>query len=259
MLKNVIVTALAVAWCASTVGAAERTKELGMVNYYAKYEAFKESRTKSYGKSQNALFANLKEMGCPVEWVDVDIFLPAGKTQRDACKRILIPAMSDTFTLEMYRGMEDYVKSGGLLVTQVSCVIVDTNSNYKHDAGDKTHKYPAKTFLGVYGAGGGPISAIKAVKDSPLTKGIALDEWITLEKATAGRTTRNLSADVVALCRGKVKGEEKEMPFLTAKSHGKGACVYLVGYFWGPGNGKTMTQLVKNILSAETLAALCAP
>ena len=259
MLKNLIVVLLTVIWSASAVGAAGRTKELGVVNYYAKYEAIKESRTKSYRKSQESLFASLKEMGQPVEWVDVDVFLPAGKATRDAYKRILIPAMSDTFTLEMYQGMEDYIKSGGLLVTQVSCVIVDTNSSYKHDATDKTHKYPARTFLGLYGAGGGPISAVKAVKDSPLTKGIALDEWITLEKATAGRTTTNLSADVVALCRGKVKGKQIEMPFLASKSSGKGACVYLVGYFWGPGNDKTMTQLVKNILSAETLAALCAP
>ena len=256
MRRNLLIL-LAVALALPTIAlAADRAKELGVVNYYAKYDAWHPGRTKGYDKAVKAYFENLKALGFKPEWVDVDIFLKKGKAERDACKRIVIPQLCDVFTREMYEGMDDYVRGGGLLFTQVSCVIEDTDKSYSHNKGDKVIDYTPKGFLGVRGTGGCAMNEIKVLVESPLTEGLKVGEWIKLPKTTYGRRTSPRGAEVLIVAKQENRGKTLEGPFLTVKKSGKGACVYLVGYFSSM-KQPTMARLVKNALSEKTLKALC--
>ena len=255
-MRRLSLVVLLSALCVSAAEA-ERTKALGVVDYFATYEATTERRRKSYDKVVKGFFKDLKSLGANPEWVAVDIFLPANKAKRDAYKRILIPPTADWFTQEMYDGMFDYVKSGGLLITQVSCVLVDLNGNYKPDEGTTT-KFAANTFLGVRGTGGTGMPEVKVVAESPLTKGLPKDTWIKLAKPTAGRRTYNRGATVVMVSKQDRKGKAFEGPFVSYKKAAKGACIYISGYCNRP-EDPTLTQVLKNAISDETLAALCVP
>ena len=104
--------------------------------------------------------------------------------------------------------------------------------------------------------GGTALPEIKVVEENPLTQGLAQGKRIPIAKVS-GRRTTNLSAKVAVTSKQKTrKGKPRQGPFLTYKSVGKGACVYLTGHFSTPAE-KTMATLVRNALSDETLKWLC--
>ena len=240
---------------ASVACGGQRSKEAGVLDYLRKYTGTPSN--KACVAATACCWKAVKEAGLEPEWVDVDMFLPQNKAQRDQYKRIVIPTATEWFTLKMYEGMDDYVRSGGLLVTNCSCILLDANENYKVDKEDATTEYCRDNFLGVRGHASALMRQIRVIQECPLTKGLEQNAWITLEKEMAGRQTTNHSAEVLILSNRVVRGEAKgEQPFLTYKHIKNGACIYLVGQI-GDKMDKNVRQIVANIFSAETLEWLC--
>jgi hypothetical protein len=232
-----------------------RSKEVGVLDYLKKYTDTPSAKA-CVAATATCLKA-VKEIGLEPEWVDVDIFLPQNKAQRDQYKRIVIPTATEWFTLKMYEGMDDYVRSGGLLITNCSCILLDANENYKVDKDDTTTDFCRDNFLGVRGHASALMGQIKVLQECPLTKGLEANTWIKLGPEMAGRDTRNCSAEVVIVSdrikKGAVAGEQ---PFLTYKHIKNGACIYLVGQI-GDKMDKNVRQIITNALSPETLEWLC--
>ncbi len=231
---------------------AEREKEIGVVEY-KKFEV-KDNATKP-------LFDAISSFGYSPEWVSMDIFLPENKTERDNYKRIVISATNVWFTPEMYEGMTNYVESGGLLITNSSLFLVDTNRNYKSDAGDTTFKDGFET-VGVYGHSSIYMTKFKVELACPLTEGIPVGEWLELEEKLSGKITTNKSATVLIIGERWSDRWEKpdykgwppkgNQPFLTFKHLGKGACIYIVPII-GSAKNKYISIILKNCLSKKTL------
>jgi len=227
---------------------------VGVVAYFAKYT--RKVPHASGKRAVKACFAAVKTAGLQPEWVDVDIFLPAHKGRREQFKRLVISTYADWFSQLMYEGMDAYVRSGGLLVTNVSMVLLDANDNYMADAKDTQTDYPRKRFLGVFGHSSCRISRIRARHQCPLTAGLPTGEWLTLTAPTGGRRTRTVGAEVVAVCNRITKHGETVQPFLTFSHVGKGACIYFVGPLHADG-GDQYRRLVKNLFSPIVVDWLC--
>ncbi len=239
---------------AIAVAAEDRSKELGIIDYFAKYEHHDQRRHKIYDKMIKKLFADIAKLGVKPEWADVDIFLSGKAKERNQYKRIMIPYWGDWFTKEMYEGMLDYVKSGGLLITQSGLSLEDKNSDYQ--CGDiGVIKLARNSFLGVRGSGGARKTEIKAIMVNPLTKDLKQNTWLDIGKKVYGRANRNISANVAVIAKQEFRKKVVEGPFLTWKQAGKGACIYFSCVYW-PDN-PPINQLMKNVLSEETLKWLC--
>jgi hypothetical protein len=237
------------------VNAATRTKELGVVDYFKSYKGRQSERS---GKKIVKLFlAQLKALDLKPEMVDVDIFLPERKAERDQYKRIAITCHTDWFSKKLYEGMNDYVKSGGLLVTNSSLVLEDKDGDYQIEDGEGITKYPAQTFLGAEGTQSVYMTKIRAPKESPLTEGLKAGEWIDLKSKMAGRLVRKATAEIIiesdTIYRGK---PHRDQPFLMFKHQDKGACIYLVGQV-SRTDDPTVLQILRNIFSDKTLDWLC--
>ena len=240
-------------------GLAGRDKEVGVVEY----KKFKWKNANYYYKTYTKpLFNTIKDLGFSPEWVSMDIFLPENKTKRDRYKRIVVSAAGLWFTPEMYEGITDYVKSGGLLITNSSLFLVDADRNYRLDEGDTQIKNGFRT-VGVYGTASVFMTKIKVEVACPLTKGIPAERWIELEEKLPGRVTTNRSAVVLLIAKrwsdkwGKSnykgwKPPKGNQPFLTFKHSGKGACIYIVPVL-GPAKAKYLSIILKNSLSKKTL------
>ncbi|MDD4152851.1 MAG: hypothetical protein PHD91_03950 [bacterium] len=237
--------------------AAGRSKEAGVVDYFSKYKG-----GSSYDQRRvEELYQIVEETGITPEWVDVDIFLAENKVKRDEYKRIVIPHTANWFTVKLFEGMDDYVKSGGLLITTSSLLILDEDESYDIKGKASLTKLPSERFLGVYGSSSCEMKKIKVQMECPLTQGLKRDTWLDLQIPMRGREARNVSAERVIdsdrIRKDKVIGEQ---PFLTFKHMEKGACIYLVGQIampWKNIKDKNMVQIIKNIFSAETLDWLC--
>ena len=204
-------------------------------------------------------FDAVRRAGLAPEAVDADLFLPKNKANRDRFKRLLIPAASDYFAQAMYEGMDDYVTSGGLLITNGSLLLLDKNANYRVDEGDGVTDFSREHFLGVYGHGSCMMRRLKSLHECPLTQGLPLNAWVTLNSPVAGRQTRNHSAEVLVVSDTVVRDSPRgSQPFLTYRHQGRGAAIYLVGQLGGSAE-KPVLQLLQNILSPATLEWLCAP
>jgi hypothetical protein len=207
--------------------------------------------------SRDAALKALRSWDMKPELVGLDIFLAKNKAKRDRCRRLLIPSGCDLFSQEMFEGMNDYVQSGGLLITNSSAVILDRNGNQQMDEGDGVSDYAKNHFLGVLGHGSCIMARAKVAQACPLTEGLPEGEWMAMDPPTGGRRTRNVSAEVVMRCVGQAKEHaEFEQPFLTYKHQGNGACVYLVGQM-GSSVDPRLVQLLRNACSAKTLQWLC--
>ena len=145
---------------ASVACGGQRSKEVGVLDYLKKYT--ETPSKKACMAATECCWKVVKEAGLEPEWVDVDIFLPQNKAQRDQFKRIVIPTSTEWFTIKMYEGMDDYVRSGGLLMTNCSCILLDANENYKGDKEDTTTEYCRDNFLGVRGHASAVMRQIKA-------------------------------------------------------------------------------------------------
>lgn len=252
----IIIRLVAIFVCLAVPAMGKRPNALGVIDYYAKYDANTAGRTTDYGRGQRAGFDALKKSNPAAQWVDVDVFLKSGRAERDTFARIVILPHSTAFTQEMYESMADYIMRGGLLITCVSLVYLDKDENYRHDDYDPVTPYAEKGFLGVQGVGHATQREISALEAGPLTVGLPAGAWLELESAIGGRATRNRSARVVVLARQQVGNQTVEAPFVTLKNFGKGACVYLVGGL-GAGQNDALGRIAQNVFSEEALQALC--
>ena len=225
-----------------------RDRELGFVEY-AKFQWRK--RTPKWHKTGHPFRLGLKKKGVAVEPVTMDIFLPAKKSERDRYKRLYIHAGAHWFTPAMYDAMEDYVRSGGLLVTNSSIFGIDTNGDYKLGREDTWMKNPGNKTLGVSGSGTAYMTKMRVEVACPLTAGLERGGWVPLAKKIVGRKARNYGAKVVVtsdrIYKGKPAGTQ---PMLTYRHAGKGACIYIVPHMSDEPHMKT---ILDNVLGKETL------
>ena len=239
-----------------TVGPVPRDKEIGIVEYALKFEVAPKRRTTA--KDHYVWQAAQKAKLAP-EVIDVDIFLPNHRAERNRFKRIYIPTGSEWFTQAMYQGMHEYVREGGLLLTNTGLLLLDANANYRVDEPDKITHYARDTFLGIRAHASATIRRIKVLQTCPLTVGIPAGDWISLSPVAGGRQARNQSAQIVAMSdRVTKKRPDTEQPLLTYQHTGRGACVYLVAQI-GKEPDKNLAQVLANLLSPETLDWLCRP
>ena len=236
---------------------AQRVQEVGVVDYYAAYSAATAGLTERFDGYVKQFYANLEDAGVPVEWVRPEIFLPEHKERRDGFKRLVIPFWTGWFTPEMYEGMADYVKSGGLLITQSALLFVDANRNFVQDEVATTN-LPQKSFLGVAGAETALMRQVGAISDTPLSRGMPKDVHLALRTPLYGRRARNFHAKVILEAEQVYDGYSDIGPMLTAKNQGRGSAIYWNGWvetFDDP----RVAQMVKNIFSEETYEWLVVP
>jgi len=237
------------------VGRTPRNREIAVVDYARKYQTTTRAAADSFANYCKAV----RKAGLTPETVDVDIFLPSQRAERNRYKRIVIPASTDWFSKPMYEGMGEFVRDGGLLITGSGLLLLDVNDNY-HAAGAAVFaELPMRSFLGVRANASASTRRLKVLQPCPVTAGLPLGEWIELAPPTSGRQTRNESAEVLVMSdRTQRDRTDGEQPFLTCKHSGRGACIYLVGHV-GPEPDKMLERLIANICSQATLEWLCAP
>jgi len=244
---------LTFAWLAG-VAYAQRSKAAGIVSY----REFSQKKSDAYFRnSTEPLFALVAGLGLDPEWVSIDVFLPVNEPARDQYQRIIIPNTAHWFTEEMYEGMGDYVRAGGLLITTVPLCGLDVNRNYARDDADKWLPRPGSAVSGVHGHSGVVISRVRVEMACPLTEGIAAGEWLDLERPLNVRMIRNGSAAVLMRSDAAYKGNpHREQPFLTFKHAGRGACVYLPAGVRL--DEKHVATVTRNALSRDVLEWLTA-
>lgn len=230
------------------------SRDVGVVDYYAKYT--RKAPDRSGKVAVTACFNAVKATGMEPELVDVDIFLHAHKHKCEQYRRIVIPPTADWFSPTIYQGMDEYVLSGGLLITNVSLILQDANDNYMIDPGDGTSDFAQKHFLGIHGHGSCHVTRLKILHECPLTAGLPIDSWLDLAARVGSRRTRNVGAYVVVHALHTYRDQEVEQPFLTFKHSGKGACIYAAGAL-AANAGETCARLVENIFSDKVLEWLC--
>jgi len=235
--------------------AAERwSRDVGVIDYYAKYT--RKAPDRSGKAAVTACFNAVKAIGMQPELVDVDIFLDAHRQKREQYRRIVIPPTADWFSPTMYQGMDEYVLSGGLLITNVSLILQDANDNYMIDQSDGISDFAQKHFLGVRGHASCYVTRLKILHDCPLTAGLPSDIWLDLTSRLGSRRTSNVGAYVVVNARGTYREQAVEQPFLTFKHSGRGACIYLAGALAAKA-GKNYARITENLFSDQVLEWLC--
>jgi len=180
----------------------------------------------------------LMAYGLKVESVDEDIFLPGNKDKRDKHKRILI-LYYYTFPEDICSGMNDYVRSGGLLISNANI------SPYNNKA-----RKVKISIHGIYASSSVRLKDICSLIECPLTRGLEKGKNIECQLWT--RKSQDSGAEIL-VSGSAVAGKDKEdkeiiinkMPVVAFKHSGNGAFIYL-GI---PDN----EQLLKNCFSDETL------
>lgn len=231
---------------AAPAAVAVRDKELGLLSMPITDET--PSRRRALEQSHKDGARLLEEAGIKPEPVETSLFLPAGKAERNRYKRIFVPGATGRLPTAVLEGMDDYVRSGGLLVTAASLILLD--------AGDGTTRYASDGFLGVFGHGGCVLDRVTVTRDCPLTAGLP-QGWFALDPPASGRRTTIRSAETLMLGAGSHRdGRVERQPFLTFKHTGRGAAIYLVGQV-GPKSDPRLKQILKNTLAPATLRWLC--
>jgi len=186
---------------------------------------------------------------------DTDIFLPRNAEKIKQYKRIWIPSYAHAFTPAMYQGMEQYVRGGGLLISCSLLQSIDANADYKFEARtDASYSYRnVNPLTGSQSHWAQPYSALKITVPSPLTTGIELPEYREMPDLPVGRVARKVTTMQVMIAgRTVAKDGPAEGYLLACNSLGKGAVILYSGSAGGLSN-----QIVKNILSQDTLEWLC--
>lgn len=230
---------------------AKRDKDVAIVKY-DKYE---------YGAKRQWCIRSLvkvvkKANDNTPDLVNADIFLPFNSEKRDTYKRILIPAIAFWFSPEMYNGMTEYVKNGGLLITNSIMNGIDEDADYNRK-GAKSFGKPGNPLVGVFGISTVQMNKIMIKENSPLSEGLSSGDWIELETKTSGSQTQNRSATVLIISDSLYKNKpSRQQPFLTYKHLGKGACIYIVPAI--SVKNRFVFSILKNALSKNTLEWLTA-
>ena len=238
-------------------GPAGRPRDVAVVQYRAFQTEWSQAHFRLFTEP---IFDAVAEQGLERAWVSMDIFLLRNKAARDQYRRIVLSSAACWFTAEMYEGMFDYVRSGGLLITNSPLGGVDRNRNRKMDRLDAWMRRPGNKIVGVYGVANGYVTRMKAALDCPLTRGLPRDGWTQLRGKVEGKHTRNYTATVVAVSDFSRKGYPGEQPCVLLKRVGAGACIYLVPRIQGESlKDPALRALLNNALSRETLEWLTKP
>ncbi len=244
-----------VKWLGKKNEVSKRTKPLAILTG----EKF-QRKTGKYLRRNKCIFEFAsKELKTKPDWVSMDIFSQKNKQQRDTYKRIFIPR-GIAFSPALIEGITDYVKNGGLLITNFALCLIDTNGDYRWDR--KTDKLFLRKdggfeLVGAYGHSNTKVNKIKIVKLCPLTEGLGVNKWINLETNLSGSKTANYSAVPVVVskqCNIKGKAGKASQPCVIYKRTGKGACIY-INPVMGVNTLKntTIENITHNILSDKTL------
>ena len=249
--KIITVGLLCLALSANCI-AQDQIKEIAVVNVvkYPKYNYVSD------------LLPCIKEAGYEPALVSEDIFLEKNKTECMKYKRIIIPAMTFLFSGEMYNGMTEYVKNGGLLISNESGMKIDVNGNYNDDSEDSYWGNEGFPLIGVYGFSSCVIEKIKILQQTPITMGLPLNEWLNLAPAAGGRECKIVKSNAVELAGAYLSDASKgyrpmKQPLLTYNHLGCGACIYIVPRIHEKMD-KNLKTIFKNILSPNTLEWLTA-
>lgn len=208
----------------------------------------KKFQAKYYVINNEEIMVKLQASGLKAEIVDSDILLKSGKEQRARYKRLAV-FYYFLFNAEALAGIDDYVKGGGLLVTNSHFAFLDVNSN--HICEDEIDKRlePQDIPHGIFGHSSVQLQNIESLIDCPLTKGLQKGVAVPCNLITC--ESQNVSATVAVDATAVRQGDQsqiKQMPVVAYRNVGNGAFVYL-GI---PGDN----TLLKNSFSPETLAWL---
>ena len=91
----------------------------------------------------------------------------------------------------MLEGMDDYVRDGGLLVTNASLILLDANANYRVDPGEGVTHFASDGFLGVLGHASCTMDRLLVMRPSPLTAGLA-EGWLRSSRPRADGAPRSV-------------------------------------------------------------------
>ena len=238
-------------------GPAGRPRDVAVVQYRAFQTEWSQAHFRLFTEP---IFDAVAEQGLERAWVSMDIFLLRNKAARDQYRRIVLSSAACWFMPEMYEGMFDYVRSGGLLITNSPLGGVDRNRNRRIDRLDAWMKRPGNKIVGVHGASNGSVTKVKVTLDCPLTRGLPRGGWTQLSRKMAGKHTRNYTASVAAVSDFIRKGYPGEQPCVLFKRAGAGACVYLVPRIQRESlKDPHLMTILKNALGRETLEWLTKP
>ena len=233
--------------CVYAAEPAKRTREAGVLS-------LKEfSLKRSHRRATDAQFKWVKDLGLDPVWLPTAIFLPENKAERDTLKRIVVPYHAVCFTPAVTKGMTDYVRSGGLLITFSAMIGIDTDGDGKTD---KQHPRTGCPLVGVSINRTAWPTKIRCLTACPLTKGMTLNEDIVLSSKVALPFPRPAGATIVVTMDGAgyKKRPFEGRPLLSFKHDQKGACIYL----GTPSKEEHIAKLFGNVFSAETLEWLTA-
>lgn len=226
----------------------ERPLELGIV-VYEKYPQYRrENATRN-------LIAFFKKFIPSVVIVpeDVDVFLPKNREKLSLYKRLWIPGNAVMFSKPMINGMLAYIDAGGLLISNESMPIIDSDENYLYNF-NRDERFSVKNInpvLGINGGNSAYYDKIRVLKATPPTFGLETNVWIELPQQARGRhiTDTPLAHSLVTAQGHSERHGSFEQPFLCYKLGVKGAAIYLAATSAeGP-----LNKLVENILSRKTL------
>ena len=250
--------ALAILQLASATVLAQRSREAAVVEYKEFVTPWAQSHFKALTKPT---FDAVAERNLAPEWVLMDLFLLRNTAERNRYKRIVLSSAACWFTPEMYEGMLDYVRSGGLLIVNTPLGAVDRNSNRRLDKLDKWMVKPGNKIVGAYGVSNGSMTKTKTLTDCPLTRDLPRGDWAPLKARLTGRTAQSFTATPVVLSDFiRRKKRKRDQPMLLYKRAGKGACVYIVPRLCAESLKEPHVRtILTNALSPETLKWLTSP
>ncbi len=165
--------------------------------------------------------------------------------------------MINLFSYEMYEGMTEYVKNGGLLITNESAMQIDANQNYRNDSEDRYWEKDGFPLVGVYGSSSCRMIKMKILQDTPLTKGLPLNKWIELNPPSGGRECKIIKGTAVESISAYLSDDSKgyrpmKQPLMTYNHLGYGACIYIIPRI-NINMDKTLKVILKNLLNENTL------
>ena len=235
--------------------AAVRNNDIAVITF----KDFSHPKAKLYHRKDETLaFNNIKKVKLKAVWQTPDIFNSANREKCNSFKRIFIPYTAFAFSPEMYDGMTEYVKNGGLLITNnvLSTIDVDNDSKIDWKNGDKNYSKPGFHTIGVFSPFTIKITNIEVVKACPITAGLPVNK--KREVSFYGRYIRFSKATPLVIAEGLYRNTRKHSnsPLVTFMHQGKGACIFL-----GPRMSYKNEWLVKifnNTLSQDTLEWLTA-
>ena len=188
-----------------------------------------------FEKDRKKIDKSIKEIegaGLKTGKIKKNLFDEDMKDELSKYRRIYIPDAYILFSREEYKGMAEYVKNGGLLITSSPLFAIDANADGNYDKEEMikeklNRKNPGWPLHGVHAHSTAAIKMIKILFDCPLTRGFPPD--LVFEEKGFMRCTKNKSAEMVVSADAVYKDKENldNIPLLSYKKSGKGAFIYI--------------------------------